>query len=433
MNSLAFLATDWLPAPAASTRTVAQLYALLLVTSAVLFAAGAAAIAARHAAAGTRALIWRAGVLALLAVYAGQLLPITSFTGTLPAFVAEPLVRLGRMQVALVEASLPGSGALEPPAVEPPHAGMVGLIRLLATLYWVGAAAMLIRIVAGWLKLRALARRSRPWTDAADDVLQDACTRVGIRRPVKILVSGDLAVPVTWGVLRPSIALPRSAMCWSRTERRAILVHELAHVCATDALIVLLANVMCALFWFHPGAWWLARRLRDECELACDDRVLAGGVRPSDYAELLLRTSDSARLAAQRPLALALSRRGDLRRRLASIVDVQRDRRAPGPAIRWAVVAVTLCVSLPASAARLTPSKDVLTELLRDPRWDSRAYAVVGLAQRPDSIDVARAASRLDPNPRVRAWARLALDGAPRVQPLPIRLNALPAPRVDYH
>jgi hypothetical protein len=50
--------------------------------------------------------------------------------------------------------------------------------------------------------------------------------------------------------------------------------------------------------------------------------------------------------------------------------------------------------------------------LMRDARWESRAYAVIGLAQRQDSVAVARSVAERDPNPRVRAWARYALRGS---------------------
>ena len=54
-------------------------------------------------------------------------------------------------------------------------------------------------------------------------------------------------------------------------------------------------------------------------------------------------------------------------------------------------------------------TRDVLTGLMREAQWESRAYAVLGLAKRADSVAVARDAAELDPNPRVRAWARYAL------------------------
>ena len=57
---------------------------------------------------------------------------------------------------------------------------------------------------------------------------------------------------------------------------------------------------------------------------------------------------------------------------------------------------------------------------MQETRWESRAWAVVRLAQRADSVDVARSAARHDPDPAVRAWARYALapgSGRPGVPP----------------
>ncbi|HTJ21680.1 MAG TPA: HEAT repeat domain-containing protein, partial [Gemmatimonadaceae bacterium] len=82
----------------------------------------------------------------------------------------------------------------------------------------------------------------------------------------------------------------------------------------------------------------------------------------------------------------------------------------------WRRAAATLTIALvwPMSAIQLAPTRDVLTRLMNDASWELRAYAVLGLAQRPDSVAVARKAAELDPSPRVRAWARYALGERPR-------------------
>jgi hypothetical protein len=134
--------------------------------------------------------------------------------------------------------------------------------------------------------------------------------------------------------------------------------------------------------------------------------VIASGARRSDYAELLIGASDV--LLAPEP-ALALSRRRGLRARLAAVLDPLHDVRPLRRA--WLVPAAcgALIVAAPLSAVQLTPSREVLTTLMRDASWESRAYAVIGLAARADSVAVARSAAERDPNPRVRAWARYAL------------------------
>lgn len=422
---------DWLPGPGASARVAAQLYTLVLILSALLVVIGVAAAALRRASAGVRVLAWRAAVVALLAVCLGHMLPAERWTGTVPSGLAEPLVRLGRLQVALAESAASSMASAIPE--RPPAGRDAAFIRLLVALYAAGLAAILVRLAVAGLMLRTVARRARPVHDAPWlAALREARAALGIERSVRLLVSRELRVPMTWGVVHPVIGLPREAARWSDARRRAVLLHELAHVGAADALFLCFARVLCAVCWFHPGVWWLARGFRSECELAADDRVLASGVRASDYAELLVVVSDGLAGTTRAPAAVALSRRTGLQARLAAVVDVHRDRRAPGRPGRWAAVLVALSVAVPAGAARLAPSRDVLTALLRDARWDARAYAVVGLAQRPDSIEVARAASRLDPNPRVREWARLALETAPAGRPLPFLLNTLPALRADH-
>ena len=91
------------------------------------------------------------------------------------------------------------------------------------------------------------------------------------------------------------------------------------------------------------------------------------------------------------------------------MVERGRDRRAPSRASLPLAAVAALALAAGLSAVRLAPSRDVLTALLADATWESRAYAVVGLAQRPDTIALARAAAESDPSPHVRAWARYAL------------------------
>jgi beta-lactamase regulating signal transducer with metallopeptidase domain len=117
-----------------------------------------------------------------------------------------------------------------------------------------------------------------------------------VRREVGLVRGGRSAIPVTWGVLRPTILLPADAERWSEPLRRSVLLHELAHVRRRDALTAMLAQVARAALWFHPAAWVMAHRVRAECELACDEGAVASGAEPDEYAQSLLD--------------LALSRRG---------------------------------------------------------------------------------------------------------------------------
>ena len=50
--------------------------------------------------------------------------------------------------------------------------------------------------------------------------------------------------------------------------------HELAHLRRRDLFKQVAASLVIALHWFNPLAWWAARRMRVEGEMAVDARVL---------------------------------------------------------------------------------------------------------------------------------------------------------------
>jgi len=95
--------------------------------------------------------------------------------------------------------------------------------------------------------------------------------QLGLRR-VRLLVWPRLRGPVAFGVLRPTVALPEDFRTrFSPAQCEAMLAHELAHLAARDPLWLMLADLVCALAWWHPAAWWARRQLRSACESAADE------------------------------------------------------------------------------------------------------------------------------------------------------------------
>jgi len=56
---------------------------------------------------------------------------------------------------------------------------------------------------------------------------------------------------------------------------RALLAHELAHLRRHDYLVNLCQCVVEAVMFYHPAAWWISRRIRQERECACDELAAA--------------------------------------------------------------------------------------------------------------------------------------------------------------
>lgn len=397
-----------------SARIVAAVYSMALVAVLPIVAAAGIAWMVRKSTADARAVVWRSAVIALVIVILGRSVPLHWIAWIVPSFFAAPLIALGRVQVTADSAHSPG---LVRDSVGH-DAGTLAFVIL--AIYLAGVAIVALRTIIAWRRLHRDVTGTANVDRDLTRLVSSALPPRPWRRAPRVFVSRTAEVPMTWGWFNPIIVVPSMwAARWSDDERRMALTHELAHVRSGDWAFYVASRAVCALLWFHPGVWWIARALREDCEQACDNSVIASGARRSDYAELLVRVAD--REIAPAHAALALARRRGLRGRLAAVLDAAHDVRPLARGRALAAVLVTMTAAAPISVVQLAPTRSVLTNLMASTQWESRAYAVLGLAERADSVAVARSAAELDPNPRVRAWARYALDrrgGLPALVPL---------------
>ena len=127
---------------------------------------------------------------------------------------------------------------------------------------------MLIHLAIQRRSLKRLSRGASDVEDAEWKQLVAECARsMEVQRRVRLLRSRNRSMPMAFGTYRPAILIPAIADTWWHDRRRAVVLHELAHVARYDCLTQTLAFVACAIYWFHPGTWWTARRLRIEREL----------------------------------------------------------------------------------------------------------------------------------------------------------------------
>ena len=112
--------------------------------------------------------------------------------------------------------------------------------------------------------------------------------------------SDRIRVPLTAGFELTQVIFPADWREWPAEKRKAVLAHELAHARRRDPLIALLAAVNKCLFWFHPVAWWLERRLPVLAEHAADDAALAVSFDTQAYARLLLDSAAQLNISGNR-------------------------------------------------------------------------------------------------------------------------------------
>src|SRR5688572_28016111 len=233
-----------------------------------------------------------------------------------------------------------------------PAEGFVGL--------WIFVAvALLARLALGALSARRLVRRALPVRDPSwRQLLSDAQEMAGVSGTVRLYESAAVGMPVTLGVLRPTIVLPPIATSWSEERRLTVLVHELAHVRRNDVATCLVARVACALHWMNPLVWRAARKLRDECERACDDLVIRAGMTASTYADDLLDIVRNAGTSRSPAVALPMAQRSDFEGRLLAILDPTGPRRAPSRVRSFAIAGFVVALAMPLAAMAPAPLAD---------------------------------------------------------------------------
>ena len=201
--------------------------------------------------------------------------------------------------------------------------------KLLLEIWIAGIAIALLPLLVAIVRVRSLARSARPARTMRWKALIARTKSIAhLENRVRVLESSATAMPMTWGILRPTLLVPSNTDRWPDWQCRDILLHELAHVERKDCLTQLVAQVACAVYWFNPLAWIAATRMKVEREIACDDRVISAGSRASDYASNLLDVARSLRAPSLTShTAIAMARPSQLSGRLLAVLDTRRNRR----------------------------------------------------------------------------------------------------------
>ncbi len=206
-------------------------------------------------------------------------------------------------------------------------------------LWLVGALAFLVRLALGHILATVMVQKG-----------VRVCTALeGMTVPV---IEADVPGPIVTGLLRPAILVPRSAKEWPETFLFAAYRHEMAHVERLDLWTTLAGQLACAIYWFHPLVWVLARRMRTLQELACDDAVLSSGFAPVAYAEALVAVAGqftSTTLRTGKVQGCHMLTEKTLKSRIARLVDGSLRRVDSAATLRHAsmvFVAVAACIGL---------------------------------------------------------------------------------------
>jgi hypothetical protein len=210
--------------------------------------------------------------------------------------------------------SLPADRVLEldsPPVASPDpllptRLSQISLVSIAMRIYFLIAAALVLRLLFGLLSAMVLWHTATPIPPVTD---------VPFGADLYLRWSRKISAPVTIG---SGIVLPAGYKSWPQEKVRVVLAHERSHVRQRDFHLQILASLYAAVVWFSPLGWWLKHKLSDLSEAISDRSGLNAASTRSVYAQVLLEFA-----AAPRPtlIGVAMARPSNISRRIERLLN----------------------------------------------------------------------------------------------------------------
>lgn len=259
--------------------------------------------------------------------------PVLPGEMALSGWVARAVSGLTTSEIAGVDArllpttALKAEGSAQETQVEPPVSSAV---VLLLVCYMLGVMLLSARALLALLRARRRIRALPFADDRMRDEVKSLAAKMGVSRPPDVRITDDVVAPYVLGFGCAVLVLPdRLLRNLDPAMRRALILHELAHLRRRDPLIRWLQAIAGVLFFFFPPVLWVCRRVEHFTEMACDRwAVTVSGVKPSAYADALVQVLKELRLLSDHEKArtrhpqveLPLLRGGHLEERLRGVL-----------------------------------------------------------------------------------------------------------------
>lgn len=158
-------------------------------------------------------------------------------------------------------------------------------------IWLVGVLICAAAMVEMYVRCRREFRESLP---VESDFVERWLCEHPLRRRLSVRQSDRVSTPLTYGIIRPVILLPKNIDLGDEETLRYVLTHELVHIRRFDAVSKLLLVAAVCVHWFNPLVWVMYVLANRDLEISCDEAVIRilGGESKADYARALIRMEE---------------------------------------------------------------------------------------------------------------------------------------------
>lgn len=224
----------------------------------------------------------------------------------------------------------------EPTAVTiPPYVIVWGIGLIICALYF----------AVSYVKCRIEFRESLPMKNEA---LTRWLAEHKTVRTIEIRQSVHICAPLTYGMFKPVILMPKHINWGNTKEIEYILAHEYVHIKRFDAATKLILTAALCIHWFNPLVWVMYVLSNRDIELSCDEAVVRtfGDNTKSAYAHTLISMEETK--SGLTPLCNSFSRNA-IEERVTAIMKIRKTSLLAMVAAVCLIVGITVVFATSAS------------------------------------------------------------------------------------
>ena len=107
-----------------------------------------------------------------------------------------------------------------------------------------------------------------------NDILEAWKEKHPLKRSLSIRQTETIAAPLSYGVIRPFMLMPKNTEWKNIYQLRYVLEHEYVHIRRLDMLTKLIMIAAVCIHWFNPLVWVMYILFNRDLELSCDETVV---------------------------------------------------------------------------------------------------------------------------------------------------------------
>ena len=156
-----------------------------------------------------------------------------------------------------------------------------------------------------------------------NDILEAWKEKHPLKRSLSIRQTETIAAPLSYGVIRPVILMPKNTEWKNIYQLRYVLEHEYVHIRRLDMLTKLIMIAAVCIHWFNPLVWVMYILFNRDLELSCDETVVRrfGMDIKSVYATALISMEEKK--SGLKPLCNSFSKNA-IEERIRAIMKIKK-------------------------------------------------------------------------------------------------------------